>query len=521
MPSTRSTRSIAKSLGRLAAVGMSAGLLASCGGGGSSAGGAPIGLPAASSLARQCAAPRPPATLDPFTGAAYGDMAGSLTTEKAFLHSWTDETYLWYQDVRALPAATLDANNYATAIAYFAAVKTTLKDAANQPKDKFHFTYNTQAWADLALNGTSYGYGFEVTLISASPPRSAIVAYTDSGSPTGQQNIGRGATILTVDGVDLANGNDVATLNAGLFPTQLGDHILVVQDLGSGAPRTVTVTAQAVTETPVQNVKTLPAPNSTVGYMLFNDHIATAESELIAAITQLKAANITDLVLDIRYNGGGYLDIAAELAYMIGGSAITPGAYFERLQFNDRNPFNVTTAQATTAFHTTSQGFSGPSGQALPTLNLNRVYVLTTSGTCSASEAIVNGLRGAGVTVNLIGGTTCGKPYGFYPRDNCSTTYFTIQFQGVNYTGFGNYPEGFTPTCSAPDDFTHALGDPVEAQLDMALGLRASSDTSCTPLVATAGKQILAAKPAPRDSLSAGPILARNPLRENRIYRPN
>ncbi len=194
------------------------------------------------------------------------------------------------------------------------------------------------------------------------------------------------------------------------------------------------------------NVKTLPAPNNMVGYMLFNDHIATAESELIAAINNCKAANITDLVLDIRYNGGGYLDIASELAYMIGGSAITPGAYFERLQFNDRNPFNP----VTTPFHTTSQNFDVPAGQALPTLNLSRVYVLTTADTCSASEAIVNGLRGAGVAVNLIGGTTCGKPYGFYPRDNCSTTYFTIQFKGVNNAGFGDYPEGFTPTCPVP-----------------------------------------------------------------------
>ena len=106
-------------------------------------------------------------------------------------------------------------------------------------------------------------------------------------------------------------------------------------------------------------------------------------------------------------------------------------------------------AEKITPFHSTAQGFSLPDGQALPTLNLSRVYVLVGSGTCSASEAIVNGLRGVGVTVNLIGATTCGKPYGFYPTDNCDTTYFAIQFQGVNQLGQGDYADGFAPTCAA------------------------------------------------------------------------
>jgi carboxyl-terminal processing protease len=475
-------------------------------------------LPASSSLAEQCAAPRPAGTIDQITGNAYGDTQGSLATEKAFLRSWIDETYLWYQDVRALPAATLNATRYATPLDYFNALKTPLLDAAGQPKDKFHFTYDTVAWDNLSLAGISYGYDFSMALVSATPPRSAIVAYIDDGAAMGQGNIARGAAILTVDDVDLANGSDVATLNAGLFPTTHGTHTLTVQDLGSATTRTVTVTAKPVTETPVQNVKTFPVPNDHVGYMLFNDHIATAEAELVAAINRLKNAGVTDLVLDLRYNGGGYLDIASELAYMIAGPNLTTaaGAFFEREIYNDRNPFGLTAAQATTDFHAMGQGFTVATDQALPFLGLSSVYVLTTADTCSASEAVVNGLRGAGITVNLIGGTTCGKPYGFFPKDNCSTTYFAIQFQGVNNVGFGNYPDGFTPTCAVADDFAHALGDPAEAQLNMALGYRASG--TCTPAMGSTA-HILAASgaQAPRTS----PVLVRNPFRENRILRPN
>ncbi|HZV93319.1 MAG TPA: S41 family peptidase, partial [Caldimonas sp.] len=233
---------------------------------------------------------------------------------------------------------------------------------------------------------------------------------------------------------------------------------------------------------------------------------------------QLKAAGITDLVLDLRYNGGGYLDIASELAYMIAGPTVTTSAtptpaYFEREIFNDRNPFNVSTAQATTPFHDHGQNFTVSSSQALPVLGLSRVYVLTSPDTCSASEAIINGLEGVGVTVELIGTTTCGKPYGFYPKDNCGTTYFAIQFQGVNNMGSGNYADGFAPTCTVDDDFAHALGDPAEAQLKEALALRDSG--SCTPSGGNGNPHALAA-PLRR---STGPVLVRNPFRENRILR--
>jgi hypothetical protein len=258
----------------------------------------------------------------------------------------------------------------------------------------------------------------------------------------------------------------------------------------------------------VQDVMTLPSPYQNVGYMLFNDHIATSESELINAITQLRSAGISDLVLDIRYNGGGYLDIASELAYMIAGPGQTTNKVFERITFNDKNPFNYTTAEASTPFHSTSQGFSVAPGQALPYLGLSRVYVLTTADTCSASEAIINSLRGVNLTVNLIGGTTCGKPYGFFPADNCSTTYFSIQFQGVNDQGFGDYADGFAPTCAVSDDFGHALGDPAEALLSTALAYRASGSCSAATVAAK------------RRAESIGPVLLRSPVRENRIYRP-
>jgi len=484
-------------------------LLASCGGGDDS-GPPPSGLVASSSVAERCVAPRPAGTVDE-NGQPYGDVLGTVADEKQWVRSWIDETYLWYQDVRALSAATLNAGNYADPVSYFNALKSPLITASGKEKDHYHFTYDTPTWVALSQSGTSYGYGFEVALIAASPPRQALIAYTNAGTPAAAAGIARGAAVLKVDGVDMANGTDVDTLNNGLFPTAAGAHTLTILDVGASAPRDVTLTAQALSPSTVQNVKTLPAPNQTVGYMQFNDHLATSEAQLVTAINQLQAAQITDLVLDIRYNGGGYLDVASELAYMIAGPSLTTGKVFEQLAFNDKNPFNFSAADTITSFHSTTQGFSLPSGQPLPTLNLSRVFVLVGAGTCSASEAVVNGLRGVGVTVNLIGATTCGKPYGFYPRDNCNTTYFAIQFQGVNQLGQGDYADGFAPTCNAGDDFTHLLGDPAEGRLAAALSYRTNG--VCAPAMSMAQ----GAKSA--NSAQREPTLVRSVLRENRIYR--
>jgi hypothetical protein len=329
-------------------------------------------------------------------------------------------------------------------------------------------------------------------LLAAAPPRKIVVAYTEPNTPATDPlvDLARGAEVLFADGVDVINGGtqaDVDILNAAFFPSQPGEtHTFTVRDPG-GSQRNISMTSENITSTPVQNVHTIATPTGDVGYMLFNDHIATAESGLIAAVNQLAASGITDLVVDLRYNGGGYLDIASEFAYMVAGAGPTAGRVFENLRFNDKHPStNPITGQvlSPTPFHTTTQGFDVMAGQPLPTLNLPRVFVLTGPNTCSASESIMNSLEGVDVEVIQIGSTTCGKPYGFYALDNCGTTYFTIQFKGENDKGFGDYTDGFSatnqtatagtvvPGCSVADDFTHALGDSAENRLATALTYR-------------------------------------------------
>jgi hypothetical protein len=232
-----------------------------------------------------------------------------------------------------------------------------------------------------------------------------------------------------------------------------------------------------------------------------------AEKQLIDAFNLFKSQGVNDLVLDMRYNGGGLLYIASELAYMIGGPG-TAGKTFEDLVYN-----NKIAPDPPIPFLSTAYGFAAPNpapaGTALPYLGLKRVTVLTTPGTCSASEAVINGLRGVDIEVNIIGGQTCGKPYGFTPVDNCGTTYFSIEFKGVNAKGFGDFADGFAPTCTVADDLGHALGDTSEGMLSAALSYRA---TNACPASGTARASV---------SASAAPMqLVRPQMKEIAVRSP-
>jgi carboxyl-terminal processing protease len=502
-PANRGTRP-AKLLPLLAAL---TAVLAACGGGG---GGDSAAAPvvAQASLDNVCVAPRngiDPATAKPFT-----DKPGTLAQEKSWVRKYIDDTYLWFDEI---PASVLAAN-YATPQTYFDALRTPALTSSGRPKDRFHFRYDTPTWQALSQSGATPGYGFELVVVKSTPPRDVRVAYTEPNTPATAAGIARGAQVLYVDGADAVNGASVDALNAGVTPAKANEtHSFTFLDF-NGTIRAVNLTSKTIVSTPVQNVKVLATSTGPVGYLLFNDHVATSESQLIAAITQLKAAGVTDLVIDVRYNGGGYLAIASELAYMVASPAATTGTVFERLLFNSKNPFGVTAAEAATPFYPVSQGLSATKGQALPQLGLNRVMLLTGPGTCSASESIANGLRGVNVRVDLVGETTCGKPYGFLPQDNCGTTYFAVQFKGVNNKGLGDYDNGLAPTCQVADDFGHALGDPLEGRLAAALNYRTTG--ICPAASSTFAKETAVQSGKSEESFS---VFA-PPSRTGKILRP-
>ena len=521
--------------------------LSACGGGGSgdgsgdgSNGGDRQGWVAgqylpADSFAAQCAAPR--TATDPNTGQPlFDDLPGSVVDENNWLRSWTHDLYLWYDEVPDLDPAL-----HPEPIDYFEQLRTTALTDSGNPKDRFHFALDTAQWQAESQQGIRAGYGMEFVVLEPYPPRLIAVSYTHPGSPAALAGITRGFRIVAVDGEDAVNGDTQAivdVINGGLYPAATGEtHTFEVVAPGSGVPQTLELTAQEVTIVPVQDVGTVTSPQgASVGYLHFTDHIATAETALIDAIEQLAAESVEDLVIDVRYNGGGYLAVAAQLAYMVAGEVRTAGRIFESIEFNQKHPTTnpVTgTPIAPLPFLDVTIGLADAvPNQPLPTLNLDRVFVITGPRTCSASESIINSLRGVGVEVIQIGSRTCGKPYGFYPTDNCGTTYFSIQFRGVNDAGFGDYADGFAPAgfaapsaasppgCSVPDDFDFMLGDVHEARLAAALHFRDAGDCPLLVSSATLTEQKLHAVSEP----AAGQLPLESPedppWRTNRILTP-
>lgn len=486
----------------------------------------------ADNFANRCGIPR--IGTDPNTNAPYPDIQGTFADENNFLRSWSNDQYLWYNEITDVdPQA--NASSAQDVADYFELMKTFARTPSGAEKDRFHFSLDTAQWDSFTSTGQSVGYGAQFLLLSSSPPRSIVVAFVEANTAAAAANLSRGAQVITADGANVETGN-ADILNRAFFPSSANEtHQFEVRDLGATTTRMISMTASAITVDPVPLYRVLTTASGPVGYLQFNDHIATAEEELVAAVTDLAAANITDLVLDLRYNGGGYLIIANQLAYMIAG-AIARNQVFESLTFNDKYPnVNPVTGAALqpSLFEERTVGLTLTSGANLPTLGLGRVFVLTSNRTCSASESIINSLRGIGVEVIQIGTTTCGKPYGYYPQDNCGTTYFSTQFQGTNAVGFGDYPDGFSPQnlnviegvplpgCTVADDFTQLLGNENEAQFAAALAYRDAPGTCpALPINSNSFQQETPLKQLPRGNQAvrnhrseAGKILRAAPSR--------
>jgi hypothetical protein len=265
----------------------------------------------------------------------------------------------------------------------------------------------------------------------------------------------------------------------------------VLQQSFAPQPRALDLLANHTDAVPVTKVVT-SGTGRRVGYVQFNDHEAGAQDDLIAAFRQLQAAGpVQDLVLDLRINSGGFLYVALTAASMITGPE-NSGRVFERLQYNDKRPLETATStlffSSTVQFpdNTATAGPQNPVGTPLPQLGLTRVFVLTSGSTCSASESIINSLRGIGVQVIRIGTTTCGKPYGFRQKNNCGLAYFPIEFKGTNAQGFGDYTTGFAPTCQVTDDPASTAGSATDPLLNGALTF---IDTNACPAGTATGVQ--------------------------------
>ncbi|GMM86530.1 S41 family peptidase [Pseudoalteromonas sp. MTN2-4] len=467
-----------------------------------------------SSFVNQCETPR--TGTDPYENAPYPDKAGTAMHEKMFLRSYTNETYLWYDEVEDKDPNHTDFDsddNLDTVAKYFRHLKTDAITDSGKDKDQYHYSESYEEYKKEAQSGVVSGYGVRWVFISNSPPRVLRVAFTQDGSPAANAGLRRGDTVIAINGTDI-NTSDSAgidKLNAGLQPQAGEEHTFTVKREGEENPIEIVMTAGDVQSTPVQNAQVIQHADKKVGYVQFNQFISVGQDPLVAAFQQFSNENINELVLDMRYNGGGLVIMSAQLGYMVAGeeqtrasenngaakSAQNNAKVFSRSLRNDKLEA-ASTEEDYYTFENRKIDWNNRvyTNQILPSVSLDTVYILSSAGTCSASESLINGLRGIDVNVVLIGGQTCGKPYGFTPTPNCGEVYYTVQFKGANAKEFGDYADGFIPVenenseaglsarvpgCNVADDFSKHLGDKQEGMLAAAL---THIETGACPVVA-------------------------------------
>jgi C-terminal peptidase prc len=362
----------------------------------------------------------------------------SVLTQNSYVRDVLDVYYLWYRELPRLNPA-----NYASPEAYLEAARYQLLDS--------RFSYITSRAANEAFYGDSQymGFGFSTQVVDLE--MRILQVFPDS--PATEGGLARGDRITEIDGRSVADLIQSGAIGSAFGPSEPDVTVTVAFRSRSGEERRATLVKRVVTIPTVSLTRTFRVDGRTVGYLFFRNFVEPSYQALDDAFAALREAGATELVLDLRYNGGGLVDVAVHLGSLIGG-VVTQGRVFATFQHNDRN----TALNEDLRFEATTEH----------TLNLSRVFAITTRSSASASELVINSLR-PHVPVTVIGDTTYGKPVGQYGFPFCDKVLAPVAFQLVNSEGHGDFFEGIEPDCRAADDVEHDLGSAEEASLAEAL----------------------------------------------------
>ncbi|MEO5492570.1 MAG: S41 family peptidase [Sphingomonas sp.] len=395
----------------------------------------------------------------------------------------------WYLFPDTMPAS-LDPSGYSTVGAYVDALTAT---ARAQHKDR-NFTYVTSIKSEDAYYASGSNAGFGVRLSYETAGR-VFVSESFEGAPALAAGIDRGTEILAVGTTaqKLQNVSDLITTNGAqgvtdaLGPTTAGTSRVLRVSTG-GVVGTVTLTKADYSLTPVSSrygAKIITEGGKQYGYVNLRTFISTADPALRDAFAQFRAAGVTDIIIDVRYNGGGLVSIADLMGDLMGANrpATDP---FEYMMYRSEKQTNNTTRY-----------FKNQPQSIAPT----RIAFIGTGGTASASELVINAMRPyLRTNAALIGTNTYGKPVGQIAIDKsaCDDRLRVIAFSLKNADRDGDYYDGLASkmeaSCQAGDDINYPMGDPREASTRSALDFLQGK--TCTKI---GGITTLAIKAKPRE----------------------
>lgn len=357
--------------------------------------------------------------------------ACSVVEQNSYFLDYMRENYFWYEDI----PSNIEPSDYASVDA--------LLDAIRSPRDRFSYVLTEQEYQERFVNAEYVGFGFS-TRVDGSR---LFINYVFDDSPADLAGLSRADEILAIDGVAVASLITSGNLNAALGPNDEGVSVTLRWQKPDGSEQTDVVSKTAVETNTVLATERFALAGKDVGYYVLNSFIDRTGADLNGAYDQL--AGVDELIIDVRYNGGGLIRYANQAATQAAGNNVI-GNPFVSLIYNDKN----TDRNNTSLFQLVD---------GVQQLDLDRVFVLTTGASCSSSELIINGLKPY-IDVVVIGQPTCGKPVGQSPQPFCDKRSFVINFETVNADGEGRYFDGLEPQCRASDVIVGdwgAAGDPL------------------------------------------------------------
>ena len=347
--------------------------------------------------------------------------------------------------------------------------------------DRFSWIVSDYLVLEGQLQGSTTNNGVEFGLSYKSSGSTDIfgyVRYIVPGSDAATKNIHRGDVFYGVNGTQLT----VSNYQALLFGSN-NDYTLNLADINGGAftsnGKNITLTKTVLDENPILVNTVITSGSHKIGYLMYNGFYSNYDTQLNDAFGTLKSQGVTDFVLDLRYNGGGSIQTATRLASMITGSSTT-GKVFAKQQWNAKIQayFESNSPAALNNLFTDKIGTT-----PINSLNMTKVYILTSKGTASASELVINGLKPY-ITVVQIGDVTVGKNVGsvtLYDSPDFGNTNrnpnhrYAMQplvLKIVNGAGFGDYQSGLVPNFQLAETISTlgVLGSSTEPLLSLAIG---------------------------------------------------
>jgi carboxyl-terminal processing protease len=366
--------------------------------------------------------------------------------QNLFVRQAMSDIYYWYREIPDVDPVTFDSPT-----AY-------LEPIRYRPLDET-FSYIAPSAATEAFFSESQfvGFGFSSTFY---PPGELRVTDVMPNSPARDANLSRGDRIVEINGRTVEAINAAGELDGAFGPSEPGVEAELVVVRG-GTRFRAHMSKRVVTIPTVSATQAYSTDGREVGYVFFRNFVTPSYAALDEAFSELRARGVRDLVLDLRYNGGGLVGVAQHLASLIGGPR-TDGQVFAEYFHNDKNaPLN-----RIMRFEPKSQA-----------LDLERLIVITTRASASASELVINALKPF-IPVLVIGSSTYGKPVGQYQINFCDKTLAPVSFALRNANGEGDFFGGIPPTCPAADDLDHQIGDTQEASLREGLAVAATGRCS-------------------------------------------